>query len=134
MVPSHLTGGESSWGGHEAPMGESENDRQYDVLDQMLTAHALLRDRYAWRALWLNICLLATAIALNAFVFAGDDVLVAMFGAKPEHVKMGLGIASVVAMILSIMALRVDWSGAAEPCGGRGKAREVEGKVQGMLQ
>lgn len=94
-------------------MSESENDRQYRVLDQMLSAHAMLRDQYRRKALLLNTGLLTAAIALNAFVFAGDDVLVAMFGLKPEHVRMGLGIASVATMILSILELRVDWPGKA---------------------
>lgn len=91
-------------------MPESENERQYRVLDQMLTAHSVLRDRYGRRALLLEVGLLAAAIALNAFVFAGDTVLESLFG-DPRPVKNGLRVASVAALVLAIVQLRVAWAG-----------------------
>jgi hypothetical protein len=85
-----------------------ENDRQYRVVDQTLSMHAYLRDRYKRRAFVLNFGLMATSITLCAFVFASDDVL-SVIGITPMATKFGVGIASVLSLILSIMETRVDW-------------------------
>jgi hypothetical protein len=95
-------------------MGESENERQYRVIDQMMTMHSILRDRYGRRARLLSIGLLAFAVALNAFVFADDKVLAVLFGSNLDAAKIGLGITSVVLMVLSIIEYRVDWEGLAQ--------------------
>jgi hypothetical protein len=92
-------------------MQAHENERQYRIIDQLMTAHAVLRDRYAWRARILNIGLLSLAIALNGFVFASDDFLRIIFGNDPAHIKALLGLVSVGLLILSIVEFRVDWEG-----------------------
>jgi hypothetical protein len=86
--------------------------RQYRVLDQMLSAHSVLRDRYAKKALWLTVGLLALAVTLNAFVFVSDDVL-GFFGGDPEGIRVWLGIVSVAILALSIAEFKVDWQGRA---------------------
>jgi hypothetical protein len=98
-------------------MDENENKRQYRVIDQMMTMHSVLRDRYRQRARLLSIGLLAFAVALNAFVFADDKVLVFLFGSNLEAAKIGLGITSVALMILSIIEYRVDWESMAQSHG-----------------
>ncbi len=92
-------------------MSEEENERQYGLIDQRLSAHAILRDRCGFRALCLSITLLSISIALNAFVFAGDDILVAIFRIPAKVVKVFLGITSVAVLVLSIVGLLVNWLG-----------------------
>jgi len=92
-------------------MQADENKRQYRIIDQLLTSHAVLRDRYARRAGLLNVSLLSFAIALNGFVFASDDFLKSLFPAHPTVAKTALGIISIALLILTIVELRVDWEG-----------------------
>jgi hypothetical protein len=89
----------------------AENEREYRLINQMMTAHAVLRDRFSRRALILNISLLALAIILNAFVFASDDTLKILFFGHTTEAKVWIGAVSVVLLILVIIEFRVDWEG-----------------------
>jgi hypothetical protein len=92
-------------------MQTNENERQYRIIDQLMTAHAVLRDRYARRARILNIGLLSLAIALNGFVFVSDDFLRIIFWNDLARVKAVLGLVSIGLLIFSIVEFRVDWEG-----------------------
>ena len=94
-------------------MNAEENERQYRIVDQMLSMHATLRERYARRARLLSVCLIAASILLCAFVFASDNVLT-ILGLQPDAARVGLGLVSVAVLILSIIELRVDWKGVAD--------------------
>ena len=72
-------------------MTADENERQYRIIDQLLTAHAVLRDRYARRARLLSVSALALSVALNGFVFANDEVLKLIFRGHVHNAKIGLG-------------------------------------------
>jgi hypothetical protein len=89
---------------------KEENERQYRLIDQLLTAHAKLRDRFSRRCRVLNILLLALAIILNAFVFASDDSLQVLFG-RPAEAKVWIGVVSVILLILVVVQFLVDWEG-----------------------
>jgi hypothetical protein len=93
-------------------MTKDENERQYRVLDQSLTMHAAMRDRYERRGFLLSSGLLGFSIFLNAFVFVDDRTFTAV-GLKPDVVKVGLGVTSVIVLILSIIEFKVDWAGKA---------------------
>ena len=101
----------------EVTVSERENERQYRMIDQRLSSHAMLRGRYGCRALWLSISLLSVAVTVNAFVVDGADILVTVFGVSAETMRTCLGTASVAVMILSIVGLRVDWSSAKQAHG-----------------
>jgi hypothetical protein len=90
-------------------MPDDDNERQYRVINQMTTMHSALRDRYARRAMCLSLALIASSVALNAFVFAPDSSVGALFGVTAERAKNGIGVASVALLMLSIIELRVDW-------------------------
>ena len=92
-------------------MQVDENERQYRIIDQLMTSHAVLRDRYGRRAGILNLSLLSLAIALNGFVFASDDILRSIFRERAGAAKATLGIISIALLVLSIVELRVDWEG-----------------------
>lgn len=87
---------------------KEENQRQYAVIDQMLTMHSLLRDRMERRAFWLNTALVGSALFLAVFSFIGDEFL-RKLGLNPDWTRFVLGLAGVVALICSITEYRVDW-------------------------
>jgi hypothetical protein len=90
---------------------KQENERQYRIVDQMMTAHAVLRDRFSRRARTLNLLLLSLAIILNAFVFASDDMLKVLFFGHTAEAKVWIASVSVALLVLAIIEFRVDWEG-----------------------
>lgn len=91
-------------------MAENEHERKRRVIDQMITAHSVLRDRFKRRAFFLSISLLTAAVVLNACVFVRDDVLTG-FGLDPKRANIVLGVASAFTFLISLIEVRVDWSG-----------------------
>lgn len=89
---------------------KSENDRQFRVLDQMLSMHSDLRDRLKKRALYLNLLLLIVSVFLCALVFA-DNTIFLPVGLKPKVAETFIRIASVICFTVSIIEYRVDWRG-----------------------
>ncbi len=87
---------------------KEENERQYRVLDQMLSMHSSLRDRLERRAFWLNTGLIASSLFLCVFAFVGDDVLTAL-GLDPALTRFTIGLSAVVVLVFSITEFRVDW-------------------------
>jgi len=85
-----------------------ENERQYRVVDQMITMHSLYRDRMERRAFWLNTVLIALSLFLTVFTFVGDD-LIRQFGFEPGMTRFIFGIVTVFILIASITEFRVDW-------------------------
>jgi hypothetical protein len=87
---------------------KEENERQYRVIDQMLTMHSLFRDHMERRAFWLNTALIASSLLLTVFSFVGDDLLRAL-SLDPALTRFVLGLVAVVVLICSITEFRVDW-------------------------
>jgi len=87
---------------------KQENQRQYETIDQSLTMHSALRDMYARRAFWLNTIQIGTSLVLCVFALAGDAVFVEL-GFVPELARFGLGLCSVIVLLISITEFRVDW-------------------------
>ncbi len=93
-------------------MNQTENKRQFNILDQMLSMHAALRDKFKGRALLLNLSLLLAAVFLCAFVFADKSIFL-WFGLEPKIVNFFIGTASVLCFAFSLVEYRVDWQGKA---------------------
>src|SRR5260370_5256007 len=89
-----------------------DTSRQFRVLDQTLSMHTVLRDRYGRRALVVDALLLACSVGFCAAAFASDQVL-ALLGRSPEHVRYLLGAFSVAAFMVSVVSLTADWKGKA---------------------
>jgi hypothetical protein len=87
-----------------------EISRKFRVLAQTLSMHTALRDRYANLALAVDVLLLACSVVFCATAFASDEVL-SHFGPAPEHIRFLLRAFSVLAFMLSVLSLRVDWKG-----------------------
>lgn len=91
------------------PTTKEENERQYKVIDQMLTMHSSYRDCMARRAFWLNTALVASALFLTVFSFV-DDNLIKTLGFDPAMSRFTLGLTAVVVLLCSITEFRVDWN------------------------
>jgi hypothetical protein len=90
---------------------QAENDREYRLVDQMMTCHAVLRDKYNRYALSMDVARLSFSLALNAFVFTPEATLIIIFGDRVANPRFLLGCVSVALLILSIVGIRVDWQG-----------------------
>ena len=91
-------------------VSQKEVERQFRVLDQTLSIHAILKSRYARCALTLEIILLACSVTFCATTFARDEVFT-QIGLSAEIVRYILGVASIAAFFASLFALKVDWKG-----------------------
>ena len=89
-----------------------EIKRQYRVLRQRLSMHAMLRDGFTFKAKSAQILLLACAVVLCATTFASDD-LFELLGFEAATSQITLGIASAGAFLFSLTLLIVDWEGQA---------------------
>src|SRR5260370_37442080 len=91
---------------------ETEVERQYRVVDQLISMHSRLRDNCDRSARNLNHGLLVAAIFLNACVFI-DDRLLVQIGIDPSLGKIGIGLGSVALLALTIVEVRLDLAGSA---------------------
>jgi hypothetical protein len=91
-------------------ISEKELQRQFRLLNQTISMHSLLRDKYKRRALILDIMLLICSIIFCATTFAGNE-LYSFFSISVANGKIVLGLASIIAFMAAIISLRVDWKG-----------------------
>ncbi len=85
-----------------------EVTRRHRVMDQMLTAHSILRDRYGFRAVVLDVLVLVFSATLVATSFL-DPALLHWLNLSDQAARITIGIASVGVFIISLFQLRVDW-------------------------
>lgn len=88
---------------------KQENERQYESINQLLSMHSSLRDKYKSRAFWLNTAQIGISLVLCVFAFVGDDVLL-LLGYHPPMARFVLGFSAVIILLLSITEFRVDWT------------------------
>lgn len=89
-------------------MTEEEAKRQYRVIDQMLSMHSALRDRYARRAKALTIGILGCSVILCTVTFLPDDALQPLGVSSSGNRFIIGGFASIV-FFLSLLDLCVSW-------------------------
>ena len=87
---------------------KQENERQYKLVDQLLSMHSSLRDKYKRHAFWLNTAQITISMVLCVFAFVGDDLLSSL-GYHSPMARFVLGFSAVIALMLSITEFRVDW-------------------------
>jgi hypothetical protein len=87
-----------------------EIDRQRRLIDQMMTAHSVLRDRYRRRATAMTCALLAAAVLATAFAFASGDARVVTFGVSAQR-STWLGWFAVLTFAVTLFELVVGWRG-----------------------
>ncbi|WP_018681443.1 hypothetical protein [Actinokineospora enzanensis] len=86
----------------------AEFDRQRRVLDQMITAHSILRDRCARRSLAMTCGLLVASTVATAFAFAAGEAVVRI-GPVVAQRSTWLGWFAVLTFIVTLVDLTVDW-------------------------
>lgn len=91
----------------------AEIERIRRVSDQICTAHSGLRDRYARRALVLDLLILAASTWLVALSFV-DSTLSARLTPGDVNPQMWIGILGVITFFLSILQLKTDWKSRAD--------------------
>ena len=94
--------------GTESNTLTEENERQYRSIDQLLSMHSLLCERYVRRAFILNTAQIGISLLLCGFAFVADEVLLSL-GLEPARGRFFLGIIAVIVLLLSITEFRVDW-------------------------
>jgi hypothetical protein len=94
-------------------MDRSELERQFRIIDMMLTGHSALRDKYRRLALGLDLILVSISIVVTGLALLDQRVFV-MLGLDPAKTQLGLGMASLVLLVASVLGMLVDWKGARE--------------------
>lgn len=94
-------------------VSNAELQRQYRVLQQTLSMHTMLRDRYTSLAMGLDMALLLGSLVLCGAAFVGDDLLRGI-GLTESVTKGVMGGASLLVFFAALIGLRVGWKGKAE--------------------
>jgi hypothetical protein len=89
-------------------LSKDEYRRKFRVLDQMLTAHSTLRDRYRRRSVGLTLAVLALSVAATAVAFISGEKTVDI-GIFSWHLQAVAGLLTVVIFLLALLDLVVDW-------------------------
>ena len=110
--------------------GVPELGRRRRVVDMMLTAHSILRDRYAWRAASVDVAGLAFSVVLCLLTFV-DPALLRYLGASDDRARLILGLCAGVVFFVSLVQLRVDWKARSER---HGKAVERLARVKALYR
>ena len=93
-------------------MTKEEHEREYRVVDQMISMHADIAQTKKSQALSLSVGLLFSSAIICGFTFA-DDATLGSLGIGPGRARLVIGLASLAVFGLSIVELRVDWGGIA---------------------
>lgn len=87
---------------------KEENERQYKLIDQLLSMHSSLRDTYERRAFWLNTVQIGASLFLSVFAFVPDDVIRSL-DFDPAKGRYLIGVSAILVLLISITEFRVDW-------------------------
>ena len=90
-----------------------ELERRARLYDQLATMHAILRDRCAGRAAWVDLTIVVLSVGLGGFTFA-DSTVLAVFGFDATSGRFALGVLSLCLFAASLVAWKVDWKAAAD--------------------
>ena len=85
-----------------------ELERQYRVLQQTLSIHSVLRDKYKHKANIVDATLLVASVVFCTTTFASDDLYLKL-GLLPSESRFILGIASIIAFAASLLLLFSGW-------------------------
>lgn len=94
-------------------MEVKELKRIFRVIDMMTTMHSILRSRYRFFSLSVDLLILFCSVILCAAVFLDPDILKTL-SISPASSKVVLGITSIIVFLLSLVQLRVNWKGKSE--------------------
>jgi hypothetical protein len=78
------------------------------VIDMMRTMHSIMRDRYKYISLLVDLTILSVSVILCATVFIDPEILKKL-GIDTNFSKILLGISSILIFLLSLFQLKVNW-------------------------
>jgi hypothetical protein len=113
-----------------SPPTPNEFRRKRRVLDQMLTGHSLLRDRYEHRALVLTLLILALSIMATSVAFLSGDSTFSILGIR-ARVQTWVGVLTAMLFFLTLVDLRVDWR---QRAGAHDEAARRLGRLKGLFR
>jgi hypothetical protein len=87
---------------------KDELERALRIADMLTTCHCILRDRFARRALILDLMILVASAWLVAMAFA-DPEIARHFILPKLSPTITIGLLAVATFILSLLQLRTDW-------------------------
>ena len=90
-----------------------ELERIKRVSDTLCTGHAGLRDRFARRALFLDLCILGASSWLVALAFVEPRINVRLTPFEFDS-QIWIGVLSVATFFLTIIQIKTDWKGRAD--------------------
>jgi hypothetical protein len=89
-------------------IGKPEFERRSRILDMMLTAHSVLRDRYERRSTGLTLLIMAFSIVATGVAFISDNGTLRI-GQLTARIQIWVGVLTCVIFLLSIVELVVEW-------------------------
>jgi hypothetical protein len=104
--------------------------RKRRVVDQTLTGHSLLRDRYERRALVLTLVIIALSIVATSVAFLSGESTVSIFGVG-ARVQIWVGVLTATIFFLTLVDLRVDWR---QRAGAHDEAARRLGRLKGVFR
>lgn len=90
-----------------------EANRQFKVIDQMITSHCVLKERFEKKARSLDIAILLISALLVATVFL-DSKIILFLNANENLTRFIIGILSIFVLGLTIIQFKVDWKQCSE--------------------
>lgn len=85
-----------------------ELEKQYKIIDMMLSGHSRLRDENHRLALVVNLLLLCASVILSTLVFVDTNILV-FLRIEPQVSRIVIGVCSTLVFLMSLIEFRVDW-------------------------
>ena len=85
-------------------------EKRKDVIDMMVSMHAVLSSMYRNRAIIFDILLIISSIILLTFVFA-DQSYLSILRINESIAKTILGLSSILVTCLSLLSYVIDWRG-----------------------
>jgi hypothetical protein len=107
-----------------------EFSRKRRVLDQMLTGHSLLRDRYKRHALALSLLTLALSIVATSIAFLSGESMFSVLGVQ-ARAQIWIGSLTTILFFLTLVDLLVHWR---ERAGAHADAVQRLGRLKGMFR
>jgi len=92
----------------------SEFERQKKVINMMITAHSVLRDRYVCLSQLFENTLLIASVVLNALVFIDSAFILKITKINEDNQKLIIGLSSIIVFAITIVLLQVKWKEKAE--------------------
>lgn len=107
-------------------MDENQIKKKTEVIDMMISAYSLLRDRYKAYSFYTDIFQLGISVILCATIFLDPQILSSL-KISSDLVKIILGLCSILTFLFSLITLRANWNQLSEKYG---QAAETLGKLK----